>query len=99
MKCSEIIKILETLSPRSMACDWDNPGLLAGRSGKEVKTIFLAVDATDSVIEQAEQAGADMILTHHPLIFKGIKQVSDQNFIGRRLVKLIQQKSPADDSG
>ena len=90
MKCSEIIKILETLSPRSMACDWDNPGLLAGRSGKEVKTIFLAVDATDSVIEQAEQAGADMILTHHPLIFKGIKQVSDQNFIGRRLVKLIQ---------
>ena len=54
MKCSEIIKILETLSPRSMACDWDNPGLLAGRSGKEVKTIFLAVDATDSVIEQAE---------------------------------------------
>ena len=90
MKCSEIIKILETLSPRSMACDWDNPGLLAGRSGKEVKTIFLAVDATDSVIEQAEQAGADMILTHHPLIFKGIKQVSDQNFIGRRVLRMIQ---------
>ena len=89
MKCSEIIKILETLSPRSMACDWDNPGLLAGRSGKEVKTIFLAVDATDSVIEQAEQAGADMILTHHPLIFKGIKQVSDQNFIGRRVLRMI----------
>ena len=80
MKCSEIIKILETLSPRSMACDWDNPGLLAGRSGKEVKTIFLAVDATDSVIEQAE----------HPLIFKGIKQVSDQNFIGRRVLRMIQ---------
>ena len=90
MKCSEIIKILETLSPRSMACDWDNPGLLAGRSGKEVKTIFLAVDATDSVIEQAEQAGADMILTHHPLIFKGIKQVSDQDFIGRRILRMIQ---------
>lgn len=90
MKCSEIIKILETLSPRSMACDWDNPGLLAGRSGKEVKTIFLAVDATDSVIEQAEQSGADMILTHHPLIFKGIKQVSDQNFIGRRVLRMIQ---------
>ena len=90
MKCSEIIKILETLSPRSMACGWDNPGLLAGRSEKEVKTIFLAVDATDSAIEQAEQAGADMILTHHPLIFKGIKQVSDQNFIGRRVLRMIQ---------
>lgn len=90
MKCSDIIKILEKLSPPSMACNWDNPGLLAGRSDKEVHNIFLAVDATDSVIEQAQKAGADMILTHHPLIFKGIKQVSDQNFIGRRILKMIQ---------
>lgn len=89
MKCSEIIKILEELSPKNMACDWDNPGLLAGRSDKEVHTIFLAVDATDSAIEQAEVLGADMILTHHPLIFKGIKQVSDQNFIGRRILRMI----------
>lgn len=90
MKCSEIIKILEELSPRSMACDWDNPGLLAGRSDKDVHTILLAVDATDSVVAQAEEIGADMILTHHPLIFKGIKQVSDQNFIGRRILRMIQ---------
>ncbi len=90
MKCSEIIKILEELSPPNMACDWDNPGLLAGRSDKDVHTIFLAVDATDSVIEQAENVSADMILTHHPLIFKGIKQVSDQNFIGRRILRMIQ---------
>ena len=89
MKCSEIIKILETLSPRSMACDWDNPGLLAGRSGKEVKTIFLAVDATDSVIEQAEQAGADMILTHHPLIFKGYKSITGRDYVERCILKAI----------
>ena len=85
MKCSEIIKILETLSPRSMACDWDNPGLLAGRSGKEVKTIFLAVDATDSVIEQAEQAGA-------PSAYFQRNQAGVRSEFHR-------QKSPADDSG
>ena len=90
MKCSEIIKILETLSPRSMACDWDNPGLLAGRSGKEVKTIFLAVDATDSVIEQAEQAGADMILTHHRLFSKESSRCP---------IRISSAEEPADDSG
>lgn len=91
MKCSEIITILEELAPVSMACEWDNPGLLAGRSEKEVKTILLAVDATDSVISQAEETGADLLITHHPLIFKPLKKVNDQNFISRRILTLIQK--------
>ena len=66
MKCREIIEILETLAPKSCACDWDNPGLLAGRSDKEVKTIYIALDATDEVVEAAVNCGADMLLTHHP---------------------------------
>lgn len=90
MKCSEVIEILEKLAPESCACDWDNPGLLAGRSDKEVKKIYIALDATDQVVDAAIKAGADMLLTHHPLIFKAIKKVNDQNFITRRLVKLIQ---------
>ena len=90
MKCSEIIDTLRQLAPESCACDWDNPGLLAGRSDKDVKKIYIALDATDQVVEAALEAGADMLLTHHPLIFKAIKQVNDQNFITRRLVKLIQ---------
>ena len=90
MKCSEVIEILEKLAPESCACDWDNPGLLAGRSNKEVKKIYIALDATDQVVDAAIKAGADMLLTHHPLIFKAIKKVNDQNFITRRLVKLIQ---------
>lgn len=91
MKCSKIIEELETLAPVSMACEWDNPGLLAGRSEKEVKKILLAVDATDSVIEQAVMQGADLLITHHPLIFKPLKQVNDQNFISRRILTLIQK--------
>ncbi len=90
MKCSEIIKILERLAPESCACEWDNPGLLAGRLEKEVRTIYLALDALDCVVEDAVGAGADLLLTHHPLIFHGIKQVNDQNFITRRLVRMIQ---------
>ena len=90
MKCSEIIEKLQQLAPESCACDWDNPGLLAGRSDKEVRRIYIALDATDAVVEDAIQWGADMLITHHPLIFKAIKKVNDGDFITRRLVKLIQ---------
>lgn len=90
MKCRELIKKLEALAPPSMACDWDNPGLLAGRSDKEVNTVYLALDATDSVIEDAVRCGADMLITHHPLIFRPLKKVNDEDFISRRILKLIQ---------
>ena len=90
MKCSEIIRELERLAPLSMACDWDNPGLLAGRREKEVETVFLAVDATDAAIAQAKEAGADLILTHHPLIFRPVHSVTDGDFVGRRLLAMIQ---------
>lgn len=90
MQCSEIIEICRKLAPEACACEWDNPGLLAGRSDKSVKRIYIALDATDQVVDEAIEAEADMLLTHHPLIFKAIKKVNDQDFITRRLVKLIQ---------
>lgn len=90
MKCSDIIKILQETAPESCACDWDNPGLLAGRSDKEVKKIYIALDATDEVVDAAIREKADLLLTHHPLIFRPVKKVNDQNFITRRLVRLIQ---------
>ena len=90
MKCSEIIEYLKGLAPEECACDWDNPGLIAGRADRDVQTVYVALDATDQVVEDALQAGAQMLLTHHPLIFKAVKQVNDQNFITRRILKLIQ---------
>lgn len=90
MKCREIIEYLNCLAPERMACNWDNPGLLAGRFEKEVKKIYLALDATDQVVSAAAAAGADMLITHHPLIFKAVKKVNDGDFIGRRLVALLQ---------
>lgn len=89
MRCGEIIRILEELAPRDYACDWDNPGLLAGRRAKGVRKILVAVDADDEAVELAVQGGADMLLTHHPLIFHPLKQINDGDFIGRRLLTLI----------
>lgn len=90
MRCSEIITRLELLSPPSFAEEWDNVGLQIGRMDEEITGIYIAVDATDAAIEEAVHAGADMLLTHHPLLFKGLKSVNEEDFIGRRVRKLIQ---------
>lgn len=88
MKCSEIMRILEELSPASYAAEWDNVGLLVGRAEKEVRTVYIAVDATDDVISKAIECEADMIITHHPMLFSAIKKVRSDDFIGRRVLKL-----------
>lgn len=90
MLCRELIEKLEELAPRSLACDWDNPGFLAGRGDKEIHKVLVALDATDRVVEQAVRERADLLLTHHPLIFRALKQVNDTNFISRRIVTLLQ---------
>jgi dinuclear metal center YbgI/SA1388 family protein len=90
MKCKELIELFEKLAPTEYACEWDNVGLLAGSYEKEVKKIYIALDATDQVIEDAVSWGADLLLTHHPLIFKPLKKVNDKDFIARRIMKLIQ---------
>ncbi len=91
MILSEIMAQLEEFCPKSFAMSWDNPGLQAGRSTKEVQTVYLAVDATTEVIEDAARQHADLILTHHPLLFAGLKHVTDQDFIGRRVVRILQE--------
>ena len=90
MRCNEMIRKLEELSPISYAESWDNPGLLAGRYEKEIKKVYIALDATTEVIEEAIRCEADMILTHHPLIFKGIKKVNSEDFVGRRILSMLQ---------
>lgn len=91
MICREIIEVIEKDFPRECALEWDNVGLLAGRDDKEVKCIYIALDATDEAVGMAAAAEADMLVTHHPLIFGGLKRVSNQDFTGRRLLTLIRQ--------
>ncbi|XCP87044.1 Nif3-like dinuclear metal center hexameric protein [Roseburia hominis] len=89
MFCREIMKKIEERYPKRYAMEWDNVGLQVGRSDKEVSRIYIALDATDEVIEEAASWGADMLITHHPMIFKAMKQINDTHFIGRRILKLV----------
>lgn len=89
MFCSEIIRIIEKRYPREEALDWDNVGLLVGRTDKEVKKIFVALDATDSVIDYVVKHDVDMLITHHPLLFQAVKKITNEDFIGNRIVTLL----------
>ncbi len=90
MLCRDIMKVIETTYPKHAALEWDNVGLLVGRVEKEVKKIYVALDATDEVIDEAIAMQADMLITHHPLLFTPLKKITDEHFIGDRVVKLLQ---------
>lgn len=91
MLCREIIDVIEKSYPRSCALAWDNVGLLVGSRDKKVRRIYVALDAVDEVIEAAAAAHADMLVTHHPMIFSDLRRITEDDFIGRRIIRLIQE--------
>ena len=90
VKVKKILEKLQDLAPDNLAEDWDNIGLQVGSIHNKVSKILLALDATQSVIEEAINIGAHMIITHHPMIFTPIKKVTKDEPIGNNIYKLIQ---------
>ena len=86
---SDILKLVETLAPRSMKMDWDNVGLLCGSRSTPVTKILVALDPFEHVCKEAAQWGAELIVTHHPLIFRPLPNVTDETTIGRGIRTLI----------
>lgn len=91
VKASEIIKKLEETAPVGLCCEWDNVGIMAGDSSKAVSSVLIALDCTDTVIEEAIAKGADMIITHHPFIFKPVKNLDYSSPLSRRIAKVIKK--------
>ena len=91
MKAYELIEWLNEHHPQKFAEEWDNVGLLVGDDQKEISHVFLVLDLTEPVLDEAVAAGADMILTHHPMIFSGIKKINNHSFTGRKILTLIQK--------
>lgn len=87
---SEIEQALFELAPRECAQDWDNVGFLVGRRDREVRKVLAAMDITEDVIDEAVRWGADLIVTHHPVIFHGQKSVTDRDVTGNRVLRLLE---------
>ena len=72
-----------------MAESWDNCGFQINCSGEDVQTVLVSLEVTNQIIDEAIAEGADLILTHHPLLFQGIKKVDEEDVIGGYLFRLI----------
>ena len=87
----DVLNFIETIAPSSMAESWDNVGLLCGRKHKEVTKILVALDPFRGVIQEAIAEQADLIVTHHPLIFdSALMAVNEDTETGRNLLTLIE---------
>ena len=86
---ADILKFVEALAPRSMKMDWDNVGLLCGSRSTPVTKVLVALDPFEHVCAEAAQWGAQLIVTHHPMIFRPLSSVTDETSIGRGLMTLI----------
>ncbi|AXH95032.1 Nif3-like dinuclear metal center hexameric protein [Ornithinimicrobium avium] len=85
----EVVAVLEELYPPESAQSWDRVGLVAGDPAQPVRTILLAVDPTLEVIAEAAAAGADLIITHHPLLLRGIHSVATTTAKGAAVTDLL----------
>jgi len=84
----EILKFVETLAPSSMKMEWDNVGLLCGSKAAEVTKILVALDPFEGVCREALDIGAQLIVTHHPLIFRAPRAITDDTSVGRSIMLL-----------
>ena len=89
MKVKDIIKVIEDFAPLSVQEGWDNSGLCVGSPDDDVTGVLLALDCTPELVDEAVACGADMIVTHHPLIFSGLKKISPDTQVGRAVIKAV----------
>lgn len=85
---AEILKFMESVAPRNMKMDWDNVGLLCGSKSTPVTKILVALDPFEHVCQEAADWGAELIITHHPIIFQAMKSITDDTSIGRSILQL-----------
>lgn len=85
----DISKAVEEKAPKFLKEDFDNVGLMVGDENKEVKTVLIALDCTKEVIKEAIENNVDLIVTHHPLIFKKPKSIINGDLLGDKIIELI----------
>ncbi|HRD51259.1 MAG TPA: Nif3-like dinuclear metal center hexameric protein [Flavobacteriales bacterium] len=89
MKIKDLIAPLEAWAPRSLQEDYDNCGLQVGDSSAEVNSALVCLDCTEAVVEEAAAHGCGLIISHHPVIFKGLKSLVAKSYVERTVLAAI----------
>ena len=88
-KVKDVTEVIEAFAPLSLQEKWDNSGLCVGSPDAEVSSVLLGLDCTEELVDEAVACGADMIVTHHPLIFSGLKRISPEDQVGAAVIKAV----------
>lgn len=92
MRLALITQYLERYAPLNYQEDYDNSGLLTGSPDQEITSALVALDCTEEIVEEAIAKGCNLIITHHPIVFKGLKKLTGKNYVERVIIKAIQHK-------
>lgn len=88
-KVKDVTQVIEGFAPLSIQEKWDNSGLCIGSPDAPVSSVLFGLDCTPELVDEAIECGADMIVTHHPLIFSGLKKISPDDMVGEAVFKAI----------
>ena len=89
MKLRELTSFLETIAPLAYQEEYDNSGLLVGEPGKEISGALISLDCTEAVVDEAIENGINLIISHHPIVFKGLKKFNGKTYVERVVMKAI----------
>ena len=88
-KIKDIISVLENIAPRGYQENYDNSGLITGSFNDKVTGVLVTLDCIESVVEEAIRKNCNLIVAHHPIVFKGLKQLNGKNYVERTIIKAI----------
>src|SRR5689334_18615507 len=89
MKIGELISVIEKFAAPELQEDYDNAGLIIGNSSTDCTGVLCTLDVTPDVINEARQFNCNLILAHHPIIFKGLKRINGKNYVERVVIEAI----------
>ncbi len=89
MTARDIAAIIEDFAPPALQESWDNSGMQIDNSGREIAGVLVCLDVTETVLDEAVENGCNMVVSHHPLLFAGLKRIDDSNCTGRCVAKAI----------
>lgn len=87
----DVTRYLEQIAPRHYQESYDNAGLITGRPGWEVTGVLTCLDSTEAVIDEAVEKGCNLVVAHHPIVFRGLKSLTGSNYVERTIISALKQ--------
>lgn len=91
MKVSDVLAHIDTFAPFELAEEWDNPGLMVGSYDADVKRVGVCLDAVSDAVIEADRQGCNVLVCHHPLIFRPLRRVADDSEQGRTIIEAVKR--------